>query len=229
MGFWHGNDDGEYKVLEASLVIEGRALPLHCHAVHKDEYGGRQMTSELTMWYALCAMRRDGQTLVVVADRGFTKFAWPGRCHDYPWLHLVMRLKANTILTWDNLSALLRDGPLRAGETVQIERAHSGVEQQGIRGVCPANLGESVGLSLSLACAASGRSRGHERVQETRLGRAASSETSKVGFSDATSGWPPPPESNGCGSCGLEVIAEDYAGNHALGPSTQLRLTVVAA
>jgi hypothetical protein len=44
------------------------------------------------MWYALMAMRRDGQTLVVVAD----------------------------------LRAPLRDWPLWAGETVEIEQARLG-------------------------------------------------------------------------------------------------------
>lgn len=147
-------DDGVYKVLEASLVIEGRAIPLYCLAVHKDEYRGRQTTLELTMWYGLIAMRRGGQTLVVVADRGFAKFAWLGRCPDYPWMRLVIRLKASTILTWDDLSAPLRDWPLWAGETVEIEQARLGVERQVVSGVCIANLGEVGGASLYLACAA---------------------------------------------------------------------------
>jgi hypothetical protein len=137
-------DDGQYKVLEASLVMEGRAVPLYCRAVHKDEYAGRQTTLELTMWYALMAMRREGQTVVVMADRGLAKFAWLGLCPDYRWMccecdaccsncrlglcpdyhwmHLVIRLKANTSLTWDDLSAPLRQWPLWAGETVEIER-----------------------------------------------------------------------------------------------------------
>jgi hypothetical protein len=121
-------DDGEYKVLEASLVIEGRAIPVYCRAVPTDEYAGRQTTVELAMWYALMAMRRDGQTVVVVADRGFAKFAWLGPCPEYPWMHLVIRLKANTILTWDDMSAPLRDWPLWAGETVEIEQAQLGAE-----------------------------------------------------------------------------------------------------
>jgi hypothetical protein len=147
-------DNGVYKVLEASLVIEGRAIPLYCLAVHQDEYAGRQTTLELTMWYALSAMRRQGQTLVVVVDRGFAKFAWLGHCPHYPWMHLVVRLKANTILTWDDLSAPVREWPLWAGETVQIEQASLGVEQQVVSGVCIANLGEISGVSLYLACAA---------------------------------------------------------------------------
>lgn len=150
-------DDGQYKVLEASLVIEGRAIPLYCLAVHKDEYAGRQTTLELTMWYALMAMRRDGQTVVVVADRGFAKFAWLGPCPDYPWMHLVIRLKANTILTWDDLSAPLRQWPLWAGETVQIEQARLGGEQQVVSSVCLAHLGEVSGAALYLACAAEDR------------------------------------------------------------------------
>jgi hypothetical protein len=147
-------DDGVYKVLEASLVIEGRAVPLYCLAVHKDEYRGRQTSLELTLWYGLIAMRREGQTLVVVADRGFAKFAWLGRCPHYPWMHLVVRLKAWTILTWDQISAPLRDWPLWSGETVQIEQARLGVQQQVVSGVCIANLGEVGGAPLYLACAA---------------------------------------------------------------------------
>jgi hypothetical protein len=147
-------DDGQYKVLEASLGIEGRAVPLYCRAVHKDEYAGRQTTLQLTMWYALIAMRREGQTVVVMADRGLAKFAWLGPCPDYRWMHLVIRLKANTILTWDDLSAPLRQWPLWAGETVQIGHARLGVERQLVSGVCIANLGEVGGVSLYLACAA---------------------------------------------------------------------------
>jgi hypothetical protein len=150
-------DDGEYKVLEASLVVEGRAIPLYCRAVHKDESAGRQTTVELAMWYALSAMRRDGQTVVVVADRGFAKFAWLGPCPHHPWMHLVIRLKANTILTWDDLSAPLRDWPLWAGETVEIEQARLGVEHDVVTGVCLAHVGELGSRPLYLACASEDR------------------------------------------------------------------------
>jgi hypothetical protein len=47
-------------------------------------------------------MRQAGQTLVVVADRGFAKFDWLGACAEDPWIHLALRLKANPILTWDD-------------------------------------------------------------------------------------------------------------------------------
>jgi hypothetical protein len=146
-------DDGEYKVLEASLVIEGRAIPLYCLAVHKDEYKGRQTTLELTLWYALMAMRREGQVLVVKADRGFAKFDWLGQCPRYPWMHLVVRLKANTILTWDATTAPLREWPLMKGERVEIEQALLGREQEVVSGVCLAHLGEEGSSTLYLACA----------------------------------------------------------------------------
>jgi hypothetical protein len=58
-----------------------------------------QKLLELTMWFALIAMRQEGQTLVVVADRGFAKFDWIGECEQYPWMHLALRLKGNTIRT----------------------------------------------------------------------------------------------------------------------------------
>jgi hypothetical protein len=41
-------------------------------------------------------------------------------------MHLV---SSNTLLTWDDLSAALRDCPLWAGEMVEIEHARLGVKQ----------------------------------------------------------------------------------------------------
>ena len=146
--------DGYYYVLEASLVVEGRAIPFYCLAVHREEMKGRQTTLELTLWYALLAMRQPGQTLVVVADRGFAKFDWLGACAEYPWMHLAVRLKGSTILTWDDLRAPLREWPLWPGEEVFIEEARLGVKQQVVTGVCLAHLGEVNGEPWYLACAA---------------------------------------------------------------------------
>jgi len=146
--------DGYYEVLEASLALEGRAIPFYCLAVQREELKGRQTTLELTMWFALIAMRQPGQTLVVVADRGFAKFDWIGACEQYPWMHLVLRLKGNTILTWDDLRAPLRAWPLWPGEQVFIEEARLGVKQQVLSGVCLAHLGAVAGESWYLACAA---------------------------------------------------------------------------
>lgn len=146
--------DGYYWVLEASLVVEGRAIPFYCLAVHRDELKGRQTTLELTMWFALIALRQAGQTLVVVADRGFAKFDWMGECEQYPWMHLALRLKGTTILTWGDISAPLRDWPLWPGEEVFIEAARLGVKQQVLTGVCLAHLGEVNGQPWYLACAA---------------------------------------------------------------------------
>jgi hypothetical protein len=147
-------DDGYYKVLEASLVVEGRAIPFYCLAVHQDEYKGRQTTLELTMWYALLALRQGGQVLVVVADRGFAKFDWLGECPRYAWLRLVVRLKGNTILSWDELRAPLREWPLWPSEVVRIAEARLGVKEQVVTGVCLANLGVVGGQPWYLACAA---------------------------------------------------------------------------
>ena len=61
------------------------------------------------------------------------------------WMHLVIRLKANTILTWDSVSGPLRDWPLWVGEVVQIEQAILGVDRQIVSGICLANLGPEPG------------------------------------------------------------------------------------
>ena len=66
---------GAFRVLEACLIVEGRGMPFYSIVVHKEELKHRQTLVELTMWYALIAMRQAGQTLLVAVDRGFAKFA----------------------------------------------------------------------------------------------------------------------------------------------------------
>jgi len=69
---------GYYWVLEAAIVVEGRALPFYSLAVHEEEIKGRQTTLEMTMWYGLLGMRKSNQEMVIVADRGFAKFDYLG-------------------------------------------------------------------------------------------------------------------------------------------------------
>ena len=69
---------GAFRVLEACLIVQGRGIPLYSIFVHQDELKHRQTLVELTMWYALIAMRQAGQTLLVTVDRGFAKFDWVG-------------------------------------------------------------------------------------------------------------------------------------------------------
>jgi hypothetical protein len=146
-------DLGSYKVLEASLVVERRAIPFYCLVVHKEELKNRQTTLEMTLWYGLSAMRREGQSLIVVADRGFAKFDFIGQSPLYPYIHLVVRLKGNTILTWVDVSGQLSQWPLWEGETVEIEEAILGGVRQVESAVCLTNLGEKGVQTLYLACA----------------------------------------------------------------------------
>src|SRR5215831_17252530 len=69
---------GAFRVLEACLIVEGRGIPVYSIFLHKDDLKHRQTLVELTMWYALIAMRQAGQTLLVAVDRGFAKFDWVG-------------------------------------------------------------------------------------------------------------------------------------------------------
>jgi hypothetical protein len=89
---------GAFRALEACLIVEGRGIPFYSLLVHKDELKHRQTLVELTMWYALIAMRQPGQTLLVAVDRGFTKFDWVGASPLYPFMHLLLRLKRTTLL-----------------------------------------------------------------------------------------------------------------------------------
>jgi hypothetical protein len=62
---------GDFMILEATLVVAGRGIPFFSLSVPKSEIKGRQRTLELSMEYALAAMRRPGQTLYILVDWGF--------------------------------------------------------------------------------------------------------------------------------------------------------------
>src|SRR5215475_10607630 len=49
---------GAFRVLEACLIVQGRGMPFYSLCIHKDELKHRQTLVELTMWYALIAMRQ---------------------------------------------------------------------------------------------------------------------------------------------------------------------------
>jgi len=131
---------GTFRVLEACLVGEGRGIPFYSIFVHKDDVKHRQTLVELTMWYALIVMRQAGQTLLVTVDRGFAKFDWVGESPLYPFMHLLLRLKRTTLLTWGTIQGHLQDWPLYAGEVVEIEEAALGKDAQVVTAVCLAHL-----------------------------------------------------------------------------------------
>jgi hypothetical protein len=64
------------------------------------------------MDYALAAMRRPGQTLYTLVDRGFAAMEYLGPWELYPWIRRVTRLKATMILHWASVSAPLQEWPL---------------------------------------------------------------------------------------------------------------------
>ena len=131
---------GAFRVLEACLIVEGRGVPLYSICVPKEELKHRQTLVELTMWYALIAMRQAGQTLLVAVDRGFAKFAWVGASPLYPFMHLLLRLKRTTLLTWGSMRGARHAWPLYAGEVVEITEAALGQDGQVVTAVCLAHL-----------------------------------------------------------------------------------------
>jgi hypothetical protein len=62
---------GDFMIWEATLVVAGRGIPFFSLAVPKGEIKGRQRALELSMEYALAAMRRPEQILYTLVDRGF--------------------------------------------------------------------------------------------------------------------------------------------------------------
>lgn len=142
---------GYFKVLEACLQVDGRGIPFYSLPLHQDELKGRQTTIELTIWYALIAMRQEGQTLIVAADRGFAKFDWIGESAFYPFMHLIIRLKRSMILTWGTICGPLQEWPLYPGEVVEIEKAYLGQQAEIVTSICMAHL-EDKNETIYLAC-----------------------------------------------------------------------------
>jgi len=142
---------GAFRVLETCLIVEGRGVPFYSICVHKEELKHRQTLVELTMWYALIAMRQAGQTLLVAVDRGFAKFDWVGAAPLYPFMHLLLRLKRTTLLTWGTIQGPLHAWPLYPGEVVEIDHAALGQDGQVVTAVCLAHLNEAQ-APLYVAC-----------------------------------------------------------------------------
>jgi hypothetical protein len=139
---------GDFMILEATLVVAGRGIPFFSLSVPRSEIKGRQRTLELSMDYALAAMRRPGQTLYTLVDRGFAAMEYLGPSELYPWMRRVARLKATMILQWDSISAPLKEWPLYEGEVVEIPECLLGRKKQVLCGVVLAH----VGATCYLAC-----------------------------------------------------------------------------
>ena len=112
---------GRYWVLEASIVVEGRAIGFDCRSVVKAELQGRQRVLEQSMEYALESFRLPHQHLHIVVDRGFAALDSIGPSPLYPKVHRISRLKSNMILNWDGIEGALKEWPLYEGESVFIE------------------------------------------------------------------------------------------------------------
>src|SRR5919112_2441993 len=121
---------GDFMILEATLVVAGRGIPFFSLSVLKGEIKGRQRTLELSMEYALAAMRRPGQTLYSLVDRGFAGLDYLGPSELYPWMRRITRLKATMILHWDSVSAPLQEWPLYEGEVIEIPQCLVGRKKQ---------------------------------------------------------------------------------------------------
>src|SRR5512134_719896 len=138
---------GDFMILEATLVVEGRGLPFFSLSVPRSEIKGRQRTLELSMDYALAAMRRPGQTLYTLVDRGFAALDYVGPSECYPWMRRVTRLTATMILHWDSVSAPLKEWPLYEGEVVAIPVARLGRKKPVLCGAVLAHLGATCYLA----------------------------------------------------------------------------------
>lgn len=121
---------GKYWVLEASLVVEGRAIGFYGRSLVKAELQGRQRVLEQSMEYALESFRLPHQHLHVVVDRGFAAFDYLGPSEQYPNIHRISRLKSNMILNWDGIEGALEQWPLYEGESVFIEKVKLGRRKQ---------------------------------------------------------------------------------------------------
>lgn len=129
-----------YWVLEAGILINGRALPFYSLAINHLDIKGRQRTLELTMEYALAAMVLPEQILHMVVDRGFASLDYIGYSPLYPAIHRLTRLKKNMILYWDDCCGAFCEWPLEEGETVEIKRALLGRKKTVLTGVVIANV-----------------------------------------------------------------------------------------
>ena len=131
----------KYWVLEAGILVDGRAIPIYSTAVHWQDIKGRQRSIEQSMEYALAAMVLPNQIIHILVDQGFASYDYVGPSLLYPSIHRITRLKKNMILQWDDTIAPFSEWPLEEGEVVEIEKALLGRKKVVLTGIVIANVG----------------------------------------------------------------------------------------
>ncbi|WP_289347336.1 IS4 family transposase [Pantoea stewartii] len=164
---WSGYPSQEYHVLRASLICDGRSIPLLSHIVPSS----KQNSSEIQKGFlnALAETIKPETKVIVITDAGFRN-AWFSHIKSLGW-DFVGRIRGNTQLQLNNNG----EGWLRTGEIIAGDR--------------PEYLGEGT-LSQSTPCdgrfcfeTAKPKGRKHKRARcrirrskQVRCGRSAAKE-----------------------------------------------------
>ena len=85
-------------------------------------------------------MRRPGQTVYTLVERGGAALAYLGPSELYPWMRRVTRLTATMILHWDRVSAPGGEWPLYDGESVAMPECRLGRKQPVVWGAVLAHV-----------------------------------------------------------------------------------------
>ncbi len=111
---WSGYPSQEYHVLRASLICDGRSIPLLSHIVPSS----KQNSSEIQKGFlnALAETIKPETKVIVITDAGFRN-AWFSHIKSLGW-DFVGRIRGNTQLQLNNNG----EGWLRTGEIIAGDR-----------------------------------------------------------------------------------------------------------
>lgn len=110
---WSGYPSQEYHVLRASLICDGRSIPLLSHIVPSSQQNNSEIQKDFLN--ALAETIKPGTKVIIITDAGF-RTAWFRHIKSLGW-EFVGRIRGNTQLRLNNHGEeWLRTGKLIAGD-----------------------------------------------------------------------------------------------------------------
>lgn len=123
------------KLLVFALPRQGRALPFYVQVIQKEAQSGEMIAAEEKALEALSRIcrKRSGQTMIMVADRGFGNRRWIQTLRDNGW-HVVQRLARSFFADVESYIGKLQELTVRRGSKPKDWGKGSFAEAQEIKG-----------------------------------------------------------------------------------------------
>jgi hypothetical protein len=117
------------QVLLAALAHSGRCLPFLAVAYHIKKMLLSQNKAEHSFFLLLSLLRRPGQQITCIKDRGFARISLLKRMSEWK-LHFLTRVCHNTYFASPRYQGILRDLKIKTGQVVDLAEGRLGKDEK---------------------------------------------------------------------------------------------------